>query len=172
MAVPTGTFTGYSAEGEREDLADIIYDISPMDTPFMSNIARDSCSAVFCEWQTDSLDSATASNAVLEGDDASTNTAVATVRFGNYTQIMDKVARVSGTLRAVDTAGRRDEFSYQIAKRGRELKRDIESAFLSNNAAVAGSAATARKLAGAGTWLWDNNVEQGATATTPTPKRA
>lgn len=134
----------------------------------MSNISRGKADAVFVEWQTDGLDSASADNAALEGDDATTNTATPTVRHGNYTQIMDKVPRVSGTLRAVNTAGRRDEFSYQVAKRGRELKRDIETAFLSNNAATAGSASTARKLAGVGTWLWDNNVEIGASATTPT----
>ena len=168
MAVPTGTFTQYASIGNREDLQDIVYDISPMDTPFMSNIGRGTANAVFHEWQTDSLDSSSADNAVLEGDDATTNTATATVRFGNRCQIMDKVARVTGTLRAIDTAGRRDELSYQISKRSRELKRDIEAALLSNNAAVTGSAATARKLAGAGTWLWDNNVEKGNAATTPT----
>lgn len=169
MAVPpTGTFTGFDAIGEREDLADIIYDISPMDTPFMSNIERGSASAVFHEWQTDSLAAASADNAAAEGEDASTSTASPTVRFGNYTQIMDKVPRVSGTLRAVNTAGRRDEFSYQVAKRGRELKRDIEAAFLSLNAATAGSATNARKLAGVASWLWDNQVQKGGAATTVT----
>ena len=169
MAVPpTGTFTGFAAIGEREDLADIIYDISPTDTPFMSNIGRGTANAVFVEWQTDALESASADNAASEGEDATTSTATPTVRFGNYTQIMDKVPRVSGTLRAVNTAGRRDEFSYQIAKRGRELKRDIESAFLSNNAATAGSATNARKLAGAGAWLFGNVVAKGASATTVT----
>lgn len=169
MAVPpTGTFTGFDAIGEREDLADIIYDISPLDTPFMSNISRGKASAVFTEWQTDGLAAASADNAVAEGEDASTSTASPTVRLGNYTQIMTKVPRVSGTLRAVNTAGRRDEYTYQVAKRGKEIKRDIESAFCSNNAAVAGSATNARKLAGLGSWLWDNTVAKGASATTPT----
>ena len=168
MAVPTGTFTGFSAIGEREDLADIVYDISPIDTPFMSNVARGTCDAVFTEWQTDSLASASADNAEIEGDDAATNTASPTVRLGNYAQLMDKVVQVSSTLRAVDTAGRRDEYSYQTAKRGRELKRDIESAVLSLNAATTGSAGTARKLAGVASWLWKNQVQQGQATTTPT----
>ena len=55
MAAPTGTYQGYTAIGEREDLSDIIYDITPLDTPFMSNVARSSASAVYHEWQTDSL---------------------------------------------------------------------------------------------------------------------
>lgn len=89
----------------------------------MSNVQRKKATSTFHEWQTDALDSAVATNAQIEGDDANTNTAAPTVRLGNYTQISTKVPRVSGTLRASDAAGRRDEFSYQIAKRGRELKR-------------------------------------------------
>lgn len=168
MAVPSGTFTGYAAVGEREDLQDIIYDISPMDTPFMSNAGRGKASAVFHEWQTDELAAASATNAQVEGDDYSADTASPTVRLGNYTQISAKAPRVTGTLRAVNTAGRRDELSYQIAKRGRELKRDIESALLGLQAATAGAAASARTLAGLGCWLWTNQVQKGTTATTPT----
>lgn len=168
MAVPpTGTYTlrgdtTLGAIGDREDLQDIVYDISPMDTPFMSNIARGKATTVLHEWITDSLDAASANNAVAEGEDATTSTAAAQVRFGNYCQIMQKTPRVSGTLRAVDTAGRRDELSYQISKRSKELKRDIESAFLSANAATSGSATNARKMAGVGTWLWDNQVQIGS----------
>ena len=116
MAVPAGSYQTYTAIGEREDLSDIIYDISPMDTPFLSNAARESATAVFHEWQTDSLAAASATNAQIEGDDATTNTADVTSRLGNYTQISTKVPRVTGTLRAVATAGRADELSYQISK--------------------------------------------------------
>lgn len=82
MAVPTGTFTGFAAIGEREDLADIIYDISPLDTPFMTNISRGDAEAVLAEWQTDGLAAHSADNANVEGDDANTNTATPTVRHG------------------------------------------------------------------------------------------
>lgn len=167
MAAPGGTFTKYGVVGDREDLSDIIYDISPMDTPFMSNAGRGTARNTLHEWQTDSLAAASDANAHIEGDDASTDTSTPTVRFGNYTQISRKVPRVSGTLRAIDTAGRQDELSYQIAKRGRELKRDIESALLSNNAGTAGAAASARVCAGLGTWLFTNVVAKGADATTP-----
>ena len=123
MAVPTGTFTRYAAVGAREDLADMIYEVNATDTPFMSNVARGKASAVFKEWQTDDLAAASSSNKVLEGDDATTDTATATNRLGNYCEIADKVARVTGTLNAVNTAGRKNEMSYQVIKRGRELKR-------------------------------------------------
>lgn len=167
MAVPTGTLQTYQAIGNREDLANIINDISPMDTPFQSNISRGTANATFCEWQTDGLDTA-ALNSHIEGDDAATDTATPTVRLGNYTNISRKVPRVAGSQRATDSAGRRDEFSYQVAKRGKELKRDIEVGLLGAQAAVAGGAATARVLAGVATFLWTNQVALGASATTPT----
>lgn len=166
MAVPSETFTTYGAVGEREDLTDIIYDISPMDTPFLSNATRETASAVLYEWQTDSL-AAAAVNAQVEGDDGVTSTATATVRLSNFTQISTKVPRVTGTLRAVATAGRADELAYQISKRGRELKRDMETALTGTQAASAGGAATARNLAGIGAWLATNQVQKGANATTP-----
>lgn len=168
MAVPTGTFTTYAAIGNREDLQDIIYDISPMDTPFVSNVGRGTASAKLHEWQTDSLAAASATNAALDGDDATTDTASATSRFANNCQILDKVPRVSGTQRAVDSAGRRDELSYQVSKRGRELKRDLEAAALYNGAATGGAAGTARQMAGVSLWLWDNQRKQGALTSTVT----
>jgi hypothetical protein len=42
MAVPSGTYQTYTAVGRREDLTDVIHDISPTDTPFMSNIGKGS----------------------------------------------------------------------------------------------------------------------------------
>lgn len=167
MTVPTGTFQRVTAIGVRESLEDVIYEISPTDTPFMTNVKRGKAMNTFEEWQTDALATA-AANAKIEGDDAATDTATPTVRLGNYCQISTKTPRVSGTLRAVNTAGRRDELSYQIAKRGRELKRDIETGLCGTQAASAGGAATARELAGIGSWLWTCNYETGASSTTPT----
>lgn len=167
MAQPADTFSSYDAIGNREDLADIIYDISPTETPFMSGIAKNSATATLHEWQTDSLATASATNAVIEGDDATTDASTATTRLGNYTQISDKVPRVTGTQRAVDSAGRADEFAYQIMKRGRELKRDVESSLLANNARVAGNDSTARECAGIGSWL-ATNTNSGTGGADPT----
>lgn len=166
MTVPTGTYQRFTAIGMREDLENVIYDISPTETPFVTNVQRKKATSTFHEWQTDVLDAASATNAQIEGDDANTNTAVPSTRFGNYTQILTKVPRVSGTLRASDTAGRRDELSYQIAKRGKELKRDLEAMALGTQAATSGAAASARQSAGVAAWLFGNVVNNGTAATT------
>ena len=157
MAIVTNTFTRYSAIGIREDLSNVIYNISPEETPFISNVSRENVKNTYFEWQTDALSAASASNAALEGDDISSFQAVTpTARVGNYTQISTKNVIISGTLEAVDKAGRRSELTYQLAKMGAELKRDMESALLANQAAVAGNTTTARRTAGLPAWLTSN----------------
>lgn len=168
MAVPTNTVTAHAAIGNREDLADIIYDISPMDTPFLSGIAKNSATAVYHEWQTDALDAA-ATNQQIEGNDTVANTFAATTRVGNYCQISKKAVSVSGTQRAVNSAGRADEYSYQLAKRGREIKRDMEFALTRNQASSAGGAGTARSLGSAESWLATNKTSMGTGTAQTTP---
>jgi hypothetical protein len=109
MTVPSNTFQAHTAIGQREDLSDVIYDISPKDTPIMSSIGKTKATAVYHEWQTDVLDAATTANAAIEGDDATAKAVTPTVRLGNYTQIVTKTIQVSGTLEAVDKAGRKSE---------------------------------------------------------------
>ena len=165
MALPTNSFTSYSAVGNREDLSDAIYNISPTDTPFLSGVSKGKATAVLHEWQTDSLASASATNAVVEGDDATTDAATATTRLSNTCQILDKVPRVTGTQEVVNKAGRKSEMAYQIAKRGQELKRDLESSLLANNAEVTGDSTTAREMGGIEAWLNTNtSVGAGGTA--------
>ena len=123
MAAPTMAFQTYQAVGNREDLEDVIYSISPTETPFMTMASRVEATAVNHEWQTDALSDA-ATNAQIEGDDASGGTAVPTSRMGMYTQIASKYAVVTDTQQAVDKAGRASEMSYQVAKRLGELKRN------------------------------------------------
>ena len=168
MAVPTNTVTAHSAIGNREDLVNIIYDISPMDTPFLSEASRGSAKAVYHEWQTDALEAA-AANRQIEGDDATANTFAATTRVGNYLQISRKIVSTSATQRAVDSAGRSDEFAYQTAKRGREIKRDMEFALTRNQASSAGGASTARSLASLESWLTTNKTSVGTGTAQTTP---
>jgi len=150
-------FSTYDAIGNREDLANMIYDISPMDTPFVSGISKNSATATNHEWQTDSL-SAAANNAQIEGADATTTASTPTTRLGNYTQISSKTPQVSRTQRQVDSAGRGDEMDYQVMKMAKELKRDQEKALLANKAKVSGSEVLARELAGIESWLATNYV--------------
>ena len=167
MATPANTTSTYDAIGNREDLSDIIYDISPTQTPFISGISRNSATATNHEWQTDSLATAVSSNAVIEGEDATTTAAIASVRLGNYTQISDKVPRVTRTQRQIDSAGRGDELDYQIMKSAKELKRDMESTLLANKAKVTGSESVAREFAGVESWIADNlNMGVGGVAPT------
>lgn len=160
MSAITNTFTAYDAKGIREDLSDAIYNISPKDTPFMSNIKKGQATQPLFEWQTDILASADTSNAHIEGDDISTFDAVtATSRIANYCQISRKDVIVSGTLEATDKAGRKSELAYQLAKRAAELKRDLEAIALANQAAVGGSTSAARTTAGLPAFLKTNTVK-------------
>lgn len=157
MPQPTSTFSSYDAKGNRESLADVIYDWSQDETPFMSNIGKGTAKAKYEEWQTDVLASAIDTNAVIEGDEATLDASVATVRPGNYTQIADKTAVVTGTQEVVDKAGRSSEMDYQVAKKSRELKTDIEKQMLSNKASVAGDDSTPRQSAGFESWIVTND---------------
>jgi hypothetical protein len=151
-------YNAYDAIGQREDLTDIIYDISPTETPFMSSIGKTKATAVFHEWQTDSLSAATTNNAAVEGADASDATLTPTVRLGNYTQILQKTIKVSGTLDAVNKAGRKSEKAYQLAKASQELKRDLETILLANQGRSAGTTnSTARKMGSLLSWIKTNS---------------
>jgi len=157
------TFSAHEAIGQREDLADVIYDISPQDTPIMSSIGKGKATAVYHEWQTDALASANTSNAAVEGADATAATLTPTTRIGNYTQIVQKTTQVSGTLESVDKAGRKSEKAYQLAKASAELKRDIEAIITANQGRDAGSSTTARKMGSLLSWIKTNTDKQSAT---------
>ena len=156
MAIVTNTFTTFDAKGIREDLSNIITNIAPEETPYMSNIGRESVSNSLFEWQTDTL-AAAAANKQLEGDDvASFDAVTATVRLQNYAQISRKTIVLSATEEVVNKAGRRSELAYQIAKRGSELKRDQEFSMLNGAVAAAGSTSVARGTASLGAYIKTN----------------
>lgn len=169
MALPTNTFATYSAIGNREDLSDIITMISPTDTPFLSGIESEKATAVNHEWQTDELAAADSGNAKLEGDDAVADASTPTVRLGNICQISAKTPSVTGTQEAVEHAGRESEMDYQLMKRGKELKRDMETILVGTNQAKnTGAAATARKTASILSWIGTNDNIGTGSAASPT----
>lgn len=172
MTIFSNTTTTFDIKGIREELSNIIYNISPEDTPFMSNAGRESVENTLYEWQRDVLAAAVSSNAQLQGDDVTTMDAVtATVRLGNRTQISRKAITVADTVEAVSKAGRKSELAYQIAKRSAEIKRDIEKNCLDNVGAVAGNTTTAPKTGTMGATIGSidgTNVSMGATGTNPT----
>ena len=158
MAVPDGTFKTYEAVGNREDLSDIITNISPTETQFYSKIQETPGGAQSTkhEWQTDSLAN-TGANAHLEGDDTSFAALDPTVRIYNQCQIQKKSVIVSGTQNSskLKKAGRVSELDYQTAKKAKELANDVEFAFL-REVRVDGAAGTARKMRGALNWTTTN----------------
>ena len=150
----------YDTTGIREDLADIIYNISPTETPFMSGVGKNKATNTSHQWQTDSL-TAVAANAKAEGASISYGTLSSSTKLTNYTQISSKAVQVSATDDAVNLAGRNTELAYQVAKAAKELKRDMENALLSNTAAAAGtSGGPTRTLGGVQTWI-STNVDAG-----------
>jgi hypothetical protein len=158
------TFTAHAAVGQREDLSDVIYDISPTETPILNTLARTKATAVYHEWQTDSLAAATVSNAAIEGADATAASLSPTVRLGNYTQIVQKTIQISNTLDAVNKAGRKSEKAYQLARASSELKRDIETILSANQARSAGSSTVARKMGSLLSWIKTNTDKGGSGA--------
>ena len=144
MAIITNTFTTYDAEGIREDLADVIYNISPEETPYLTMAKKFTAKQTFHEWQVDSLAAPDTGNAHVEGDEAAFNAVTPTTRIGNYAQISRKTVIISGSLEATDKAGRKSEMAYQMAKKSAELKRDMEAIIFSNQGADPGGS-TPRK---------------------------
>jgi hypothetical protein len=165
MAAVTGAFKTYESVGNREDLSDAIYSISPTDTPFQSAIGKTKASAVYHEWQTDALADAVSTNAELEGFEVTRVTSAPTVRVGNYCQILSKNVTVSATEEAISRAGRDKEMAYQLLKRSKELKRDLEKTITGVQGQNAGAAGTARKLRAIGSWLSSNESRQTTTTT-------
>ena len=164
MAVPTNTRLSYNtatggpdrAPGIREDLSDIIYNIAPEETPFMSGVGRSTCDNTYFEWQIDTLDGGN-DNRQLEGDNANIIECEEPLRVGNYTQISTKAVQSSGTAEAVDFAGRKSTQAYQMAKRAKELKLDMEAMLLElAQAPSAGTSASPRATGSVGAWITSN----------------
>lgn len=158
MAAITNTYQTYQQIGLRESLHDIIDDISPEETPFLSSAGRGDAEAVTEEWQTDVLAAPDTANAHIEGDDITSYPAqVPSVRVGNYTQISRKLIVLADTAEVVSKAGRAGEMAYQLPRRGVELRKDIEAMVFENIAGNAGAAGVARRAAGLATWLVSND---------------
>ena len=167
MAQPSNTLDSYDVKGIREDLENVIYDISPEETPFYSSLKKVKASNTYHEWQTDSLRSS-AANAHIEGDDTTGEARTATTRLGNYTQIFKNAVIIPDTDEGLDKAGRSAEMAYQVLKIAKEQKLDIEKALFDNNKYEVGSATAARELAGCGAYVKTNVANVGTSGANPT----
>jgi hypothetical protein len=167
MTQVSGTYDTYDLVGMAEDVEDVIFNISPTDTPGLTMSKRGKATATNHQWQTDSL-AAASSNKAVEGDDASYATAAPTTMLSNRLQISQKTVLVSGTADAVRKYGRAEEFAYQLMKRGKELKRDIEHTIVRNQASSVGGSQTARAAAGWESMIAGNRILSATTDSTGT----
>ena len=156
MATVSGQLTDAAVNGKPRDLMDVIYNISPTDTPFLTMAGRTDATQTLHEWQTESL-AAPAANAQLEGADVSNFAEISTTELTNKTQILMKAINVSKTAQAIKQAGVDKQYAHQMALKSKELKKDVEFALLSNVLAAAEvPGSTGRKMQGLPCWLWDN----------------
>ena len=159
MAKVTNAFDTYTATADREDLSNIIYNISPMQTPFMSSIGTRNVSNVVFDWQTESLPTPSSSGE-LEGFELSRAASTATVRASNVCMISKRDATVTGSQESSDPAGKRSEMAHQLAIMSKALKRDMEEALCQKGAKTTGNATTARVTGGFESWI-TSNVSRG-----------
>ena len=160
MATATTT-TVSNTSGLAEDFEDIIFNVSPTETPMLTMAKRKKATARYHQWQTDSL-AAASSNIAEEGADATYATAAQTTTLGNYLQISRKTVDISRTLDIVNKYGRKSEVALQLMKRGKELKRDMEFTICRNQASAN---ATARASAGWETMISGNLVRANSAQT-------
>lgn len=160
MAVPSNTEQTYGLTNIREDLSDLVYNVDPFKTPIFNTAKKAEAKQTFHEWDMDALAAQNLNNAAVEGDNPTNIALTATARVGNRTQISTKTIQLSGTSQAVIAAGGTNKMGYQLAKKSKELKRDIEGIITNNAAQAAGNATTARVSAGLPAWLQQNTVFQ------------
>jgi len=156
MAMLTNAFNAFGATGNREDLSDLLSDISPKDTPFYDTIGSSPVAGTYTEWQTDALGAANADNAGLEGETFSADAVQPTKRYGNYCVISTKEFTVTETQEVVNKAGRGSEKAYQKIKAMAELKRDMETMLFHVGTAAsagAGSTTVARRMSNVFHWI-------------------
>lgn len=167
MATVAGTTLTYgvgSAGGNREDLADTIYDLFPDDTHFLTNLEKTKASATLHEWLGDTI-VAPGTNINREGNEGEFSSIVSPTRYANYTQIFKKEFIVSDTQERVAKAGRRTEGARQTIKQMRELKNDVEWALVRNQTADAGGATTGRALGSMENWIGAGRTASAVVAT-------
>ena len=177
MAQTQGAHSSYdepiATGGNREDLSDVLFDVSPTETPGITAIKKGKSTATSHDWLTDVLEDPE-ENAHIEGDDASPVAVASRQRLSNYTQIFKKHAVVTGTQEKVlKGGGIKSEMAYQVARRMKAMKRDCEYAIFGlSNAKEAGDDATPREMGSFDTYIVDGYVGTPGTGNgidTPTP---
>lgn len=137
----------YSDGTRREDLLDVIGDVTPDDTPLATMLGTSTAKNTLHEWLEEYITPPTSVTYVAEGAQTTYTGLSQPVRRNNITAIIDRPFRVSGTERAVNLAGMDDPMTYQSAKALRSWKMDQEYTLV-NGALASGASGTARQMAG------------------------
>ena len=137
----------------NEDVLQEIFDLTPVDGLFQNGISTRDSKNNSVEWVRESLAAANQDNARVEGSDSTSNDTVTGERLSNKHQIFAKTVKVSDRVEDSNTVGGKKELARQLVKRGKELRRDISAALVSENVAIEGDGSSvAGKLAGLGSW--------------------
>ena len=158
MTVPTNTYQVYTQTNVREDLINAIYNVDPYKTPLLNMAKKTEANQTYHEWNIDGLAAQNLANAAVEGDVPTNQVVNPTGRQGNYCQISNKTIEISGTSQAVVAAGGTNKMGYQLLKKSKELKRDMEGILTANAAKAAGSSSTARITAGLPSFVLTNST--------------
>ena len=157
MGVPSNTLQTYQSSNNAENVTEIVMNIDPVETPLLTLAKKTTAEATYTQWPIESLSAVDTANANIEGDDATVDASTTPTLVGNYTQLMDKVASVTTTQNAIKKYGVKNEMAKQMAKKSKELKRDMETVMFLNQARVVGAAGTAQKMRSMGSWLTSND---------------
>lgn len=157
MGVPSNTLQTYQSSNNAENVTEIVMNIDPVETPLLTLAKKTTAEATYTQWPIESLSAVDTANANIEGDDATVDASTTPTLVGNYTQLMDKVASVTTTQNAIKKYGVKNEMAKQMAKKSKELKRDMETTMLLNQARVVGLAGTAQKMRSLPSWLTTND---------------
>jgi len=160
MAVPANSLQTFQSTNNAENVTDIVMNISPIDTPLLTMAKKTTAEATFTQWPIESLSAVDTNNANIEGDDAAIDVSSTPTLVGNFTQLMDKTASVTTTQEAIKKYGVSKEMAKQMAKKSKELKRDMETTAFLNQARVVGAAGTAQKMRSLPSWI-TTNVSRG-----------
>lgn len=160
-------FQSYDVVGKKEDISDIITNITPTKAPFTSLTKQETVHNTLFQWQEDKLrDPAANSNA--EGFTATPTTRTPTVMRNNVTQILQDAFEVSGTNDAISKYGRGKESAREAGKAAAALKLDLEFAMTGTaQAMVSPTDNTSNRIfAGVQAQIDSGNIiKTGATAT-------
>lgn len=165
MAQNTQKAWSYDDSAIREDLLDVMTNIDPTEHNFQDLVAVATANAVLHQWPVDTLD-APGDNAAVEGADAATASMTNPTRVTNLTQVFTKPYVVSGTELAAVQAGFTDRKAYEISKKLKALKNDIEYAVVRGSAATGNGTNTASRLKGAKNFITTNATAQSGVSLT------